>query len=74
MERTLVRTAIYSFFISFSLMLVSIQREKHTTDVNGMGSVETTPYPEFFFMILKSSIIITFIIVIFVFLYKKYKR
>lgn len=74
MERTLVKTAIYSFITSFSLLLVLIQRVRMTTDVNGMVSAEETPYPEFFFMIIKYSIIITFIMVIFVFLYKKYKR
>ena len=73
MERTLVKTAIYSFIISFSLLLVLIPRETYTTDLNGMTSLEGTPYSEFFFMILKYSIIITFIMGIFVFLYKKYK-
>lgn len=73
MERTLVKTAIYSFIISFSLLLVSIPRERYTTDLNGMTSVEGTPYSEFFFMVLKYSIIITFIMGIFIFLYKKYK-
>jgi hypothetical protein len=73
-ERTLVKTGIYSFITSFSLMIVLMQRVRSTTDVNGMVSSEETPYPEFFFMILKYSIIITFIMVIFIFLYKKYKR
>jgi hypothetical protein len=73
-ERTLVKTAIYSFIISFSLMIVLIQRVRSTTDVNGMVSSVETHYPEFFFMILKNSIIITFIMVIFIFLYKKYKK
>lgn len=74
MERTLVKTAIYSFITSFSLLLVLIDRVRSTTDVNGMTSGVETSYPDFFFMILKYSIIITFIIVIFVFLFKKYKR
>ncbi|MED4402055.1 hypothetical protein [Metabacillus fastidiosus] len=74
MEKTLVKTAIYSFITSFSLLLVLIQRVRYTTDVSGMGSVEETSYPDFFFMILKYSIITTFIIVIFMFLYKKYKK
>ena len=73
MERTLVKTAIYSFITSFSLMIVLIQRVRSTTDVNGMVSPEETPYPEFFFMILKYSIIITFIMVILMFFFKKYK-
>ena len=71
-ERTLVKTAIYSFIISFSL-LVLIPRERYTTDFNGMTSVEVTPYSEFFFMNLKYSIIITLIICTIIFLYKKYK-
>ncbi len=74
MEKTLVKTAIYSFITSFSLLLVLIQRVRYTTDVNGMGSVEETSYPDFFFMILKYSIMATFIIVIFMFLYKKYRN
>lgn len=73
MERTLVKTAIYSFITSFSLMIVLIQRVRSTTDANGMVSSEETPYTEFFFMILKYSIIITFIMVILMFFYKKYK-
>ena len=73
MERTLVKTAIYSFITSFSLMIVLIQRVRSTTDANEMVSPEETPYPEFFFMILKYSIIITFIMVILMFFYKKYK-
>ncbi|MDQ0229203.1 hypothetical protein J2S19_000453 [Metabacillus malikii] len=74
MERTLVKTAIYSFITSFSLMIVLIPRVRSTTDVNGVFSGEETPYTEFFFMILKNSIIITFIMVALIFLYKKYKR
>lgn len=72
MERTLVKTALYSFVISFSL-LVLIPRERYTTDVNGMMSFEVTPYSEFFFMNFKYSIIITLIMAVFIFLYKKYK-
>lgn len=69
-ERTLVKTAIYSFITSFSLMIVLIQRVRTTEDVNEMVSSSETTYPEFFFMILKNSIIITFIMVIIMFLYK----
>ena len=73
-ERTLVRTAIYSFITAFSLLLIFIQRVRLTTDLGGMGSYEAKSYPDFFFMILRYSIIITFIMVIFVFLYKRYKK
>ncbi|RHW30950.1 hypothetical protein D1B33_18110 [Lysinibacillus yapensis] len=74
MERTLVKTAIYSFVTSFSLLLVLIQRVKYTTDLEGMGSFEETSYPDFFFMILRYSIIITYIMVIVVFLSKRFKK
>ena len=72
MERTLVKTAIYSFIISFSLLFL-IPRERYTTDLNGMTSFAVTPYSEFLFMNLKYSIIITLIMSILLFLYKKYK-
>ncbi|MDQ0229160.1 hypothetical protein J2S19_000410 [Metabacillus malikii] len=74
MERTLIKTAIYSFITSFSLMIVLIQRVKSTTDANGMVSGEEIPYPEFFYMILKNSIIITIVMVVIIFLYKKLRR
>ena len=72
MERILVKTVIYSFIISFSV-LVLIPRERYYTDINGMTSFEFTPYSEFFFMNLKYSIIITLIMSISIFLYNKYK-
>lgn len=49
MEKTLVKTAIYSFITSFSLMIVLIQRVRSTTDVNGMVLGEEIPYPGFFY-------------------------
>lgn len=74
MERTLVKTAVYSFITSFSLLLVFKQRVRLTTDFNGMSSYVETSYPDFFLMLLRYSIIITFIMVILVFLYKRFKR
>lgn len=74
MERTLVKTAVYSFITSFSLLLVFKQRVRLTTDINGMSSYEETSYPDFFLMLLRYSIIITFSMVILVFLYKRFKR
>ncbi|MGN7942108.1 hypothetical protein [Virgibacillus sp. 6R] len=69
-----MKTAIHSFFTSYLLLLAFIDRVRMTTDVDGMTSAEEIPYHDFFFMILKYSIMITFSIVIIVFLYNKYKK
>ncbi|WP_347550037.1 hypothetical protein ABFG93_00500 [Pseudalkalibacillus hwajinpoensis] len=77
MEKTLVKTGLYSLAISFLILFAGVNRVKSTTDVNGMTSAMEIPYPDFFFMISRYSIIISFIIVISVFAimqYKKYKR
>lgn len=71
-ERILVKTAIYSFIISFSLLILR-PRGRSTTDFNGMTSFEVTPYSEFFFMNLKYSIIATLIMCLLIFLYYKYE-
>ena len=73
MEKILLKTATYTFIISFSLLLVLIPRTELTTDVNGMSSSEAYTYPEYFLMLLRYSIIITFIGVISCFLIKYYK-
>jgi len=70
MEKTLVKTAIYTFITSFLLLTVLIPRSIIITDANGLSSDSAKTYPEFFFMILEYSITITFIIVINVFLIK----
>ncbi|KQL19096.1 hypothetical protein [Cytobacillus solani] len=74
MERTLIKTAIYSFIISFSALLVLVNRAGTSEDFNGMRSSWEIPYPDFFFMILEYSIMITFIMVIIVFLIKRFKK
>ena len=73
-EKTLIKTAIYSFIISFSALLVLVDREGTSEDVNGMISGWEIPYRDFFFMILEYSIMITFIIVIIVSLIKWFKK
>ena len=65
-----MKTAIYSFITSFLLLLVSIDRIEHVRDAAGMYSGVETSYPDYFFMIFRYSIRITFIIVINVFLIK----
>ena len=77
LEKTLVKTGLYSLVISFLILFAGVSRMKSTTDVNGMTSVVEITYPDFFFMISRYSITISFIIVICVFVimqYKKYKR
>ncbi|MEH6942218.1 hypothetical protein [Bacillus sp. JJ722] len=74
MEKILVKTAIYTFIVSFSLLLVSIDRVRVTKDTDGMYSSEAYSYPEYFLMLLRYSIIITFIVVIIVFVIKWYKK
>ncbi|TDL76157.1 hypothetical protein [Peribacillus frigoritolerans] len=74
MEKILVKTAIYSFISSFSLLLVFLNRTKFTEDVNGMGSPEVTSYQDFFFAILEYSIIISIIAIILVFVYLQFNK
>ena len=69
MEKILVKTGIYSLFLSFFLFVVFMKREESTTDFEGMTSFVVTPYPEYFFQIFRYSIITSIIAVIFVLLY-----
>lgn len=73
-EKILIKTAIYSFIISFSALLVLVDRNGTSEDVNGMISGWEIPYRDFFFMILEYSIMITFIMVIIVSLIKWFKN
>lgn len=66
MEKTLVKTGIYSFIVTFFLLTVLIKREKISTDVEGITTSVVTPYPEFFFNIFRFSIITSMIAVIIV--------
>ena len=74
MERILVKTAIYTFLISFSLFLLSLDRERVTKDVVGNYSSVVITYPEYFLMLLRYSIILTIISVLIVCLIKLYPR
>ena len=74
MEKTLVKTAIYSFIISFSALLVLVDRTGTSEDVNGVHSGWEIPYPDYLFKILEYSITITFIMVIIVSLIKWFKK
>ncbi|MGS2778679.1 hypothetical protein ACVBAX_15030 [Robertmurraya sp. GLU-23] len=66
MEKILVKTGIYSFIGSFFLLIIFMKREQDTIDVDGMTSFTVTPYPEFFFTILRYSVISSVIAVVLV--------
>ncbi|MBK3496468.1 hypothetical protein JFL43_16700 [Viridibacillus sp. YIM B01967] len=69
MEKILVKTGIYSFVVTFFILVAFMQIEESTTDVEGMTSFVVTPYPEFFFHIFRYSIITSIIAVILVCVY-----
>lgn len=77
MEKFLVKTGIYSFIVSFSLLFVFLPRTRSTTDVNGMTSGMVIPYPEYFFNITRYSIItsiVALVVMYFVHQLKKIKN
>ncbi|MFE0508242.1 hypothetical protein ACWF7H_29090 [Peribacillus butanolivorans] len=74
MERILVKTAIYTCITSFSLLLVLIDRVRVVKDEAGEYSGEASSYPDYFLMLLRYSILVTFIVVIIVFLIKLFKK
>ncbi|WP_394582195.1 hypothetical protein [Cytobacillus firmus] len=63
MEKIIVKTGIYSFIVSFFLLVAFMKRIESTTDVDGMISSVITPYPEFFFTIFRYSVITSIIAV-----------
>ncbi|ARK32638.1 hypothetical protein [Halalkalibacter krulwichiae] len=73
MERTLVKTAIYSFILSFSMLLLFIDRVQTVQDATGAYSGVARTYPDYFLMLVRSSIAITLCVVIVVFLVKWWK-
>ncbi len=66
MEKILVKTGIYSFIGSFFLLIIFMKREQNTIDVDGMTTFTVIPYPEFFFNILRYSVISAVIAVVLV--------
>ncbi|MEK3856249.1 hypothetical protein [Cytobacillus sp. FSL H8-0458] len=63
MEKILVKTGVYSFIVSFFLLVAFMKRIESTTDVDGMTSSIITPFPEFFFAIFRYSVITSIIAV-----------
>ncbi|MBN8203533.1 hypothetical protein [Bacillus sp. NTK034] len=64
MEKFIVKTGIYSFIVSFFLLVAFMKRIESTTDAGGMTSSVITPYPEFFFTIFRYSVITSVIAVL----------
>ncbi|MGM0973827.1 MAG: hypothetical protein ACQEW2_13185 [Bacillota bacterium] len=69
MEKIIVKTGIYSFIVSFFLLVAFMKRIESTTEVDGMTSSVITPYPEFFFTIFRYSVITSIIAVIIAIIY-----
>ncbi|MGN7177191.1 hypothetical protein BK139_14350 [Paenibacillus sp. FSL R5-0490] len=69
MEKIIVKTGIYSFIVSFFLLVAFMKRIESTKDVDGMTSSIITPFPEFFFTIFRYSVITSIIAVIIAILY-----
>ncbi|WP_226577722.1 hypothetical protein [Halobacillus litoralis] len=77
MEKLLVKTAVYTFILSFSVFFVWIDRVKTVKDSSGMYSGVEIPYAQFFFNITHHAIVTTLIIlagVCFVMILRKYKN
>ncbi len=64
-----MKTGVYSFIVSFFLLVAFMKRIASTTDVDGMTSSVITPYPEFFFTIFRYSVITSIIAVIIAIIY-----
>lgn len=64
MKKKTVKVAIYSFIISFLALLLIMNREIITEDINGLTSMYTKSYSEFFFEVFLYSIGITLVITI----------
>lgn len=64
LEQKLVKTGIYTFIVSFCLLVIFKNREISETDEEGWTSVTEIPYSEHFFAIFKYSIITSLIAVL----------
>ena len=74
MNKTIVKTMIFSFIISFLSLVLFRGRVAIEEDVNGVGSYVELSFREHVLNSLFFSIIITFLIVIVVILVSKYKK
>ncbi|AXH99771.1 hypothetical protein DV702_08520 [Sporosarcina sp. PTS2304] len=61
MEKTVVKTAVYTLISSFFILFAVIPRESMITDFDGYSSYEVTAYADYFFMIALYSVRITLI-------------
>ncbi|TRZ40549.1 hypothetical protein CEQ21_06505 [Niallia circulans] len=69
MEKILVKTGIYSFIVSFFLLVIFKKREISDIDEEGWTSYTEIPYSEYFFTIFRYSVIISLCAVLSMLLY-----
>ncbi|MEI2403350.1 hypothetical protein [Niallia taxi] len=69
MEKILVKTGIYSFIVSFFLLVIFKKREISDIEEEGWTSYTEIPYSEYFFTIFRYSIITSLFAVLFMLLY-----
>lgn len=69
MEKTLVKTGVYTFIITVMTLVVFMKREISTTDFDGYSSYEVIPYAEYFFTIFRYSIIVSVVATVTTLLY-----
>ena len=67
--KILVKTGIYSFIVSFFLLVIFKKREISDIDEEGWTSYTEIPYSEYFFTIFRYSVIISLFAVLFMLLY-----
>ena len=69
LEKILVKTGIYSFIVSFFLLVIFKKREISDIEEEGWTSYTEIPYSEYFFTIFRYSIITSLFAVLFMLLY-----
>ncbi|MBM7095240.1 MULTISPECIES: hypothetical protein [Alteribacter] len=64
MGKLAVKTTVYSFILSFALLLVFTDRYSTTPDAMGVYSTSVQPYPDYFLTIVRNAMKISFITVL----------
>lgn len=74
MERKLVKSAIYTFIVSFCIFLAFLDQNPTVPTTDGMFTSIHIELGDFFLMIVKYSIRITLVVVLIVFLIEIFKK
>ncbi|BCB04231.1 hypothetical protein [Bacillus sp. KH172YL63] len=64
MEKIIVKTGMYSFILTFLLLLIGTKRVWKEPEGDGVYTVTSTPYPDFFFTITRYSAIVSIISIV----------